>query len=135
MNSNNLQKLFINFISFIELVDAKRRFSLNIIIATHSALEIATFNLFLLKKKSLCLGKLSTSDEVMDIRTTLASCPWNKSICLWKTRGPLCSGVVALLSKIYSRVKRMSFNFELDWESFFISLLISKSSCLFLIYK
>ena len=48
---------------------------LNIIIATFSALEIATFSLFLLKKKSLCLGKLSTSEVVIEISTTFASCP------------------------------------------------------------
>ena len=47
--------------------------SQHIIIATFSALEIATFNLFLLKKKSLCLGKLSTSDVVIEIKTTFAS--------------------------------------------------------------
>ena len=45
----------------------------NKIIEIHCALDIATFNLFLLKKKSLCLGKLSTSDVVIEISTTLAS--------------------------------------------------------------
>ena len=37
----------------------------NKIIHATCALDIATFNLFLLKKKSLCLGKLSTSDVVV----------------------------------------------------------------------
>ena len=44
------------------------------------ALEIATFNLFLLKKNSLFLGRESLSDEVIEIIVTGASWPWNLSI-------------------------------------------------------
>ena len=76
----NLQKLLTSLISLIFWQLVSNNFGLNKITATHCALEIATFNLFLLKKKSLCLGKLSTSEVVIDINTTLASWPWNKSI-------------------------------------------------------
>ena len=44
------------------------------------ALEIATFNLFLLKKNSLFLGSVSLSDDVIEMIVIGASCPWNLSI-------------------------------------------------------
>jgi hypothetical protein len=70
-----LQKLLTSLISLIFLQLANKRFGLNNITATHWPLEMATFNLFLLKKNSLCLGKFSGSEDVIDTKTTLDSCP------------------------------------------------------------
>jgi len=60
--------------------ELSNKFGLNNIIDATCALEIATFNRFLLKKNSLFLGKESLSDDVIEIIVTGASWPWNLSI-------------------------------------------------------
>ena len=76
----NLKKLFISFIWSRFFGELSNNNGLKSIMDATCALEIATFNLFLLKKNSLFLGSESLSDDVIDIMVIGASWPWNLSI-------------------------------------------------------
>ena len=64
LNFISLQKLLSSFISSIFLHEASRRLGLKITKTILWALDIATFNLFLLKNHVLCLGIFAESEAV-----------------------------------------------------------------------
>ena len=72
INKGKMKYTIMAALVHVNALEANKRLGLNKITATFCALEIATFNLFLLKKQSLCLGRFSASEDVIEIKTTFA---------------------------------------------------------------